>query len=181
MVDGCLGVPAGAIADGPDLMARVASRWTGHLTQERPLERGARAEDVEATRVSLIQRWPIYSSPIVVAALLALYSGATATAESLPRPLLIALVAAVVIQLALSALFRSRHMGAYATLCLGLFVLDWPIIGAILAAVPLTVALSARIVRRARSNSRDTAHCRRSRCFRHRSTDRMSSKTEARR
>ena len=98
-----------------------------------------------------MQRWPVFSFLLIVAALLALHSGATATVESLPRPLLIVLTITLLLQVVLSAIFRSRHAGAYATLCLGLFLLDWPLAETVLAAIPVSVALAAWIVRRTRS------------------------------
>jgi hypothetical protein len=136
-------------------VTRVATRGTGRFSrkQYRPLGPGGRADErvEQATQVSPVQRWPVYSLPVIAAALLALHSTATATVEDLPRPLLIVLAVALLMQILLSAILRSRHAGAYATLCLGLFLLDWPIAGAVLAAVPLCFALAAWIMRRARS------------------------------
>ena len=97
------------------------------------------------------RQWPFYPVPFVAAAMLAIFSEATATVESLPRPVMVALATTTVLLLALSAVFRSRHVGAYATLCIALTILDWPIVGVLMAALPASVALASWIFRRARS------------------------------
>ena len=97
------------------------------------------------------RQWPFYPVPFVATGMLAIFSEATATVESLPRPLMVALATTTVLLLALSAVFRSRHVGAYATLCIALTILDWPIVGVLMAAIPASAALASWIFRRARS------------------------------
>ena len=88
------------------------------------------------------RQWPFYPVPFVATAGAAIFSEATATVESLPRPLMVALATTTVLLLALSAVFRSRHVGAYATLCIALTILDWPIVGVLMAAIPASAALA---------------------------------------
>ena len=98
-----------------------------------------------------LRHWPVYPFAIAAAAMLGLFLEAEATVEGLLRPLLAAVAVTVLLQVGLSAAFRSRHIGAYAALCIALLILDWPALGAILAGIPASVALAARIVRRGQS------------------------------
>jgi Sulfatase len=107
--------------------------------------------DREAVRLSVVQRWPLFPVPFVGAAALAVFQDAGATVESLPRPLLVALAVTALLQVGLSAVLRSRYVGGYTTLCVGLAFLDWPIVAIVMAAVPASFAIAARVFRRARS------------------------------
>ena len=101
--------------------------------------------------MSFLRDWPVYPLAIAAAAMLGLFLESAATIEGLARPLLVAVSITLLLQVGLSAVFRSRQIGAYVTLCIALLILDWPALGAILAAIPACVVLAGWFVRRGRS------------------------------
>ena len=103
------------------------------------------------TRLSQIQRWPLYPAVLVTAAMLGLLANTTASLETSPRPLLFALLFTALLQLTLSIVLRSRLVGAYVAASVALAILGWPIVAAVLVAVPLCSAAAAWVVRRGRS------------------------------
>jgi hypothetical protein len=100
---------------------------------------------------SPLQRWPIYPAALAAAAMLGLLANTTASFEAAPRPLLFALLFTAVLQLVLSIVLRSRLVGAYVAASVTLSMLGWPIIAAVLVAIPLSSAAAAWVARRGRS------------------------------
>jgi hypothetical protein len=94
-----------------------------------------------------LQRWALYPALFVSAAILGLFARSAASIESLPRPLVAAVGVTILVQLVLSIVLRSRFTGAYLTACIGLAMLDWPILATLLAAVPVSFAFATRMVR----------------------------------
>ena len=97
---------------------------------------------------SRIARFPIYPVLVTAAIVLTLFNESLSPVESLPRPVLVALLAALGIQFVLTILLRDRHRGAFVALFVILVLTGWRHIALIVLAVPIAMIVAGLIMRR---------------------------------
>jgi hypothetical protein len=95
--------------------------------------------------------WPIYPGVFAASWVIGILAASTASVHALPRPLALAVIIVVLVQLLLSALTRDRHVGALLAFILGMSIGGPPslaLVGGLLVVVVLLIAIL--ILRRGR-------------------------------
>ena len=91
---------------------------------------------------------PIYPVLVTAAIVMTLFNESLSPVESLPRPVLVALLVALAIQFVLTILLRDRHLGAFVALFVILVLTGWRHIALIVVAVPIAMIVAGVVMRR---------------------------------
>ena len=91
---------------------------------------------------------PIYPIAVALAVMLAYFSESISTVQALPRPLVVAVLVAIVLQAVATVVFRDRNRGAFFATLVLLVLGDLTLLALLLAAAPAGLFAIRRIVGR---------------------------------